>query len=370
LIKKQEITNINKKEENGPAVRAIELVNESEDEIDFTEKLSHSLMELKVQQLQQAAKYLHSSYDSPLLTMKLRLVKDENLYNTLLDTGATISTVDLDIVKSKGWMIEPPVNHRCIKLGNGQRIRRIGTVTQLVEIFSPEDDKMYLKTYITLEVMNNRQDFILGLDILHQLFPNNLLLRYCMKPTLFSRPYTFKNGETFPLGTRFPSMTTLTLADASPSICVLSLTGKMNNKLFKPSESRNEPLFTHQHLYNDENTSSDEKENDEHLTSSIPLSSPSLDDSTSNVPHNSSSSASSSSSSCSTDNTLPKINYPQHKIKYNPQSEQHLTREMKPSDEIEFVEILQNGYPDVFTMLANHAEKYINRIMGTLNQVY
>lgn len=124
-------------------------------------------------------------------------------HTTLVDSGATISTIGLDLVLNYGLSIQKPSCYRYLKLANGQFIKRIGTVKIEVEIDSYEIDTngekpIHYEGEVQFEVINNRQDFIIGLDMLRKLFPNNRLLKFCMKPTYNMGPCKPSNKNTYP----------------------------------------------------------------------------------------------------------------------------------------------------------------------------
>lgn len=102
-------------------------------------------------------------------------------YNDLLlDSGADISCINRKLVHAHNLTITPPVGPTTLKgFGSSMATHRIGTVDLRVTVHLPLEVKSTITFDKQFEVTDMDNDFLIGRDVLPQLFPNDVALKYC-----------------------------------------------------------------------------------------------------------------------------------------------------------------------------------------------
>jgi transposase InsO family protein len=122
-------------------------------------------------------------------------------YNVLIDTGSDISTVRPEIVKELGMAIKPPERLRYLGMADpSHQVERIGTVELLLEVKFLSGNRNDVMMEKQFEVMNGSYDFLFGVDVIPELYPEqrDFFLRDMFTRTespLLSPPKIYTNEE-------------------------------------------------------------------------------------------------------------------------------------------------------------------------------
>ncbi len=93
-------------------------------------------------------------------------------YSVLMDTGSEISTVRPEIVKELGMAITPPEKLQYLGMADPtHQVKRIGTVELLLEVKFLSGQRKDIMMEKEFEVMNGSYDFLFGVDVIPELYP-------------------------------------------------------------------------------------------------------------------------------------------------------------------------------------------------------
>ena len=123
----------------------------------------------------------------------LRLLNINSTFNTLIDTGSTVSIIDEDIAKSLN-IPTIPVSGTINLASSSHSLPRIGTTPQIT--FTPVVLRQLEPRTHAFEIMSlsRKYQFIIGMDLLRDLFPHQI-------PTaLLPRDQTMSSSATNVLG--------------------------------------------------------------------------------------------------------------------------------------------------------------------------
>lgn len=97
----------------------------------------------------------------------------------MFDTGADLSCISRRAVEQFRLQVTPPTGVQVMAgFSADMRTLRIGTVALHVTMHIPVERRPVVSFIKTFEVVDMKDDFLIGRDILPLLFPNDSLLRY------------------------------------------------------------------------------------------------------------------------------------------------------------------------------------------------
>ena len=104
--------------------------------------------------------------------------------DVLLDTGAQLSCIKASLLPRLGLALTPPVGIRELSgFAKGTKTPRIGTVSTTVTLHLPLSTPGTVTFTKTFEVVDINHDFIVGIDILKTIFPNDQTYNYTAAPS-------------------------------------------------------------------------------------------------------------------------------------------------------------------------------------------
>jgi hypothetical protein len=108
----------------------------------------------------------------------VKLFKNNDLFIPLLDSGAELSLVNVNLVNKLHLHVFKPKGVKHIKLGDQRLVSRIGFVMLPITILFPGTKRRPISLKQQFEVFDIEPEFIFGTDLLPELFPDDEFTSY------------------------------------------------------------------------------------------------------------------------------------------------------------------------------------------------